>query len=308
MKKTYEEFCSYVEENILSLMSDDVKRSAHVEDICKNNGVKLKGLIVTTDTSNISFTLYLEYFYEEYAIGHASLDEVLAEIANTYSDKEIQGYASFDINSLQEANIIGCLVGTNNNMEYLRDIPYVPCGSDFAIIFKYYFERTNNGMIATITITDSLSERLGYDIDKLKQLAMENTPRLLPLKFESVPNLLSGLEGFSDELYEQANIPMYVISNERNSYGAIALLYPGVREMLFDMFESDLVLIPSSIHEWLVIPQLEGIELKEIDEMIYSVNQTQLIAEEVLGERAYVLKRGTSDIFESLAIDYAYSE
>jgi len=68
MKKTYEEFCSYVEENILSLMSDDVKRSAHVEDICKNNGVKLKGLIVTTDTSNISFTLYLEYFYEEYAI------------------------------------------------------------------------------------------------------------------------------------------------------------------------------------------------------------------------------------------------
>ena len=308
MKKNYEEFCTYVEENILSLMSDGVKRSVYVKDIRKNNGVMLKGLVIISDNTNISPTLYLDSYYEEYEVGYASLDEILEEIAHFYSKAEQNTNDPFDIESLQEANIIGCLVGTKNNMDFLKDIPFIPCGKDFAVIFKYYLGESLYGSVATITITDYLAERLGYDTSKLMQLALENTPRLLPLSAEKISQVLKNLDWDDTELAEHIDVPMYVISNEKGKFGAFSLFYPETLKMLFEQFGCDMVLIPSSIHECLLIPYEESICFEEVNEIICTINQTQVAEDEILADRAYLLKKGTTDIFEQFIADYAYSK
>jgi len=308
MKKNYEEFCTYVEENILSLMSDGVKRNVYIKDICKNNGVMLKGLVIMTDNTNISPTLYLESYYEEYEVGYASLDEILMEIADFYSKEEEKNYAPFDIESLQEANIIGCLVGIKNNMDFLKDIPFIPCGKDFAVIFKYYLGQSFYDSIATITITDYLAENFGYDTSRLMQLALENTPRLLPLLAEKISQVLKNLNWDDAELAKHKDVPMYVISNEIGKFGAFSLFYPETLKKLFEQFDCDMILIPSSIHECILIPYEESISFEKLNEIICTINQTQVAEDEILADRAYLLKKGTTDIFKQFIADYAYSK
>lgn len=308
MKKNYEEFCTFVEENILSLMSDGVKRSVSVKDIRKNNGIILKGLIIMKDSTNISPTIYLEPYYEEYEVGYASLDEILEEIAYFYSRTEQNDKEPFDIDSLQEATIIGCLVGTENNMDFLKDIPFIPCGKDFAIIFKYYLGKSLYGSISTITITDYLAERFGFDVSKLMQLALENTPRLLPLSVEKISQVLKTQDDYNLVVRKCKDAPMYVISNEIGRFGAFTLFYPETLQMLFERFDCDIVLIPSSIHECILIPYENGISFKKLNELISTINQTLIDEQEILADRAYLLKKGTTDIFKQFITDYAYSK
>lgn len=309
MKKNYEEFITYVEKNLLSLMSDGVKRSVYIKDIHKTEEISLKVLAITNTKNNKVVNVNLECFYEEYSVGYRSLDEILNEIADLCFDAEQDSSDPFDIEALQEANIIGCLVGIKSNKDFLKDIPFVPFGKEFAVIFKHYFGRSSDGStIASITITDYIAERLGYDTSKLMQLALKNTPRLMPLSIQKMSDVLSMLNWNDDELSKHKDIPMYVISNTLSINGAFALFYPETLRMLFEKLGCDMVLIPSSVHECIIVPYDSSISFEKVNETIMFINQTQLTEKEVLADRAYLLKKGTTDIFKQFIADYAYSK
>ena len=76
--KNYEEFCNLVKDNILPLMSKEKQRTVRIVDADKNNGVRLKGISIMEEGSNISPTIYLEGFYEEYKNQTIGLKDILA--------------------------------------------------------------------------------------------------------------------------------------------------------------------------------------------------------------------------------------
>lgn len=312
MTKNYEEFCNFIEANILALMPDGVERKAFVRDVHKNNGVVLKGLVLLREDTNASPNFYLEPYYEEYAVGKATLEEVLIEIAERYSMEEAKCSTPFDLELLQEANVIGCLVGAKYNEDLLKDIPYIPCGEEFAIIFKFYLgEIFGTSGSGSVTITDSLADSLGLDTESLMQLAMENTPRILPASMKSMSNVLQEIvlesilreEDMDTGLLELSlaeEVPMYVVTNQTRVNGAFAMFYPGLLDSLFEKFQCDLVMMPGSIHECLICPYTEENDLEFYTQMVQEVNQTQVPQMELLGERAFLLKRGAGDMFNQL--------
>lgn len=294
--KNYEEFCNYVEENILNQMSDGIKRTVSIRDVVKNNNTTLKGLTIIREDSNVSPTLYLEDFYMEYQQEDVSMDELLSRIAQCYSKAESHAYLPFDVSMLSEDCIIGSLVSTLNNEDFLQDVPYIQVNEDFALIFKYYLADFPDGGHGTITLTDNLAERCNYTTWDLFFLAFTNTPKLLPERFSSIleevasvtcPEFLESLD--EDDMSENA-IPMYVLTNTSGFLGASTLLYPSVRKMLLEKFEGDLVLIPSSVHEWIIIPLCAVGDLEDLKDIIQSANASLLSSSEVLGENAYILR------------------
>ena len=102
IKKTYEEFCTYVEEHILNRISMDGNAVVTVKTVYKTNDIIQKGLTIVGEGQNIVPTIYLEPYYEKYVQGHTTLSDTLTRIAEVYTEHMRDCPESFDIQMLKE--------------------------------------------------------------------------------------------------------------------------------------------------------------------------------------------------------------
>lgn len=90
---------------------------------------------------------------------------------------------------------------------------------------------------------------------------------------------------------EEEKMPIYVASNRKSIFGATAILFPQEIKSLADAYKSDLIILPCSIHEILLIPDNMGeMGIDEYLRMVSEVNQSQLRADEVLSYSVYRYK------------------
>ena len=127
---------------------------------------------------------------------------------------------------------------------------------DLAVVY-YYQMRGNRVPDATILIHETHRELWGISAEELDARAWENTLRDLPVRTDSLMVYLKEEYGVT--------FPCSSLVRWRNSFTwsataeescAICMCYPGVLESLSQRFEASLYVIPSSIHECMVIPRL----------------------------------------------------
>lgn len=123
-------------------------------------------------------------------------------------------------------------------------------------------------------------EKLGITEDELYVHAYTNTMEQFPYKLQSMSEMLG-----CDILEEVPK--MYVLTNEQQINGAGAILYSGMKKVLEETVGGEFIAIPSSVHEWIIIPAILG--EKELATMIRDVNSTVLREDEVLSDRPYEL-------------------
>ena len=111
------------------------------------------------------------------------------------------------------------------------------CG--FIVIF---FSRMGSNAIA------HFRNEPGYK-DRAKQL-MEAVESSEDFTLDSMPNILSSIGGPRvDENPER----MYVLTNKSNHYGAGKIISRAARKKIREVFPDGAYLLPSSIHEWLIV-------------------------------------------------------
>ena len=121
----------------------------------------------------------------------------------------------------------------------------------------------------------------------LMELANVNTPRVFPVHFCDIKDVLPDLNEeqklMQDILGEGY---MYVLTNKKKIHGAAAILYPQVLRHIADTVQRDFFIIPSSLHEVLILPVIEEKNISEqirtVREMVAKVNKTQLDQDEIL--------------------------
>ena len=69
------------------------------------------------------------------------------------------------------------------------------------------------------------------------------------------------------------------------------MAYPGVIRNFAETIRKNLYVIPSSIHEFLILPILPGTCIQDLNAMIHEVNSTQVEEEEILSDHAYFYSR-----------------
>ena len=133
-------------------------------------------------------------------------------------------------------------------------------------------------------------------VEKLYQAAKENTQQLQKYEIKSMSEVLCEItraenpEEFA-EYREEAfsdNVPMYVLSNKRRVEGAACMLYPNLVRDFAEAVGSSFYIIPSSVHELLLLPTAHLEESGEIKNMIKEINDTQVSAEEILSYSLYL--------------------
>ena len=101
-------------------------------------------------------------------------------------------------------------------------------------------------------------------------------------------------EGELEEMED--NLPMYVLTNKKKSYGAAAMFDKDALKNLANKLESNLYILPSSVHEIICIPEEEGMDPLYIREMVKEVNMTSVSEEEYLSDNIYYYDRETNKL------------
>ena len=137
-------------------------------------------------------------------------------------------------------------------------------------------------------------------VDILYQAAKENTPKLLPYELKSMAEVLCDIiqtKSINPFDYDECmadfsdRIPMYVLFNKSRMEGASCMLYPNLIRDFANAANSNLYIIPSSIHELLILPTGSEERCAEIKSMIRDINNTQIIPEEILSYSLYFYNR-----------------
>lgn len=277
------------------------------EDLKKNNGVKHYGISLRKRESHTAPVIYLESFYEEYQNG-VSIEDVIREIGDmvrgAVSAEEIGKLAENLKNfNLTQENLRCRLINYRANEEALKDQVFRRV-SDLALVVEIVVNRDNSGCL-TIRVRKELAREWGIEEEDLIDRALENGSRKNPVRFLCLESLLTGIAKETQEepgtLAEQiqkaiekisvVGLDLYVLTVKEGTLGAAAVMYPGCLETIAQGLGSDLLILPSSVHEVLIAPYAEWGELDSFREMVRSVNRECVDAEDWLSDQVYVFRR-----------------
>lgn len=290
-KEFTQNLCSEVEQEL----GEDFR--VEVREIKKNNGIVLQGLMIAPETGgvqNVVPTIYLDDLFKAYRSGmdFAAVVRTLLTVyrKNTLEERiDMEFFRSFE---KVRSRICFRLIGKARNEELLEDVPHMEF-LDLAVCFYYAYQGEPLGE-GTILIHNSHMEMWGTCVEELYALAKENTPSLFPWECSSLDEILKGLTGWDicEEDGDSKNgsfgdIPMRVLSNHKRLHGASCVLYPGLLEELALMRQSNLYILPSSLHEVIILEDTGREDEEELRQMIAFINATEVAPEEVLSDSLY---------------------
>lgn len=164
-----------------------------------------------------------------------------------------------------------------------------------------------DGQMKHIIITNQMLMQWKITVEQLCEVAYANTRRLRPLQICSLSDLLHKIakenmgehydRDFVDTLLGDESPELYVISNMKGVYGASSLFYEGAIKACSEALDSDLVLLPSSVHEWLCCRHNLESRIAELCKMVYDINRQEVAVEDRLSDTVYIYHR-KEDILE----------
>lgn len=285
----YQDFLCAVKEELNSRF--DKGTEAKIYGAVKNNGLIRKGVVIESADSNIAPVIYLEEFFKRHKKG-LPLGQAAKEVMDFYRSVKVDG--DRDTSVLKDfaavkGRIVFKLINYMKNEEMLSYVPHIRV-MDLAAVFCVLLSRSAGGTVSAAVRSEHLMF-WGTDTNELYELALHNARKLLPPRFYSMNKAIQELSGEVGEEYGETAInpeeDMYVLTNTCKSFGAACMVYPHVLETVGDILGEDFYILPSSIHELIIVPSSKIMAPEALDGIIDEINETQVEPDEVLSGHCY---------------------
>lgn len=268
-----------------------------INDAVKNNGVTLSGLTVESKDSNVSPVIYLDGYYQAYESGDAEFEEIISDILMVYEKNKMDHMVDMS-QFLNYENIRGKvvykLINADKNTELLQHIPHIAF-HDLSIVFQVLITSESFGC-AAILIHNKHLEIWNVSLDELYEDACLNTPILNRYEIKDMEDVIREIMPTAE--IEQLPVSMFMLSNNHRFHGAACMLYPDLLKRVSGTINSSMYIIPSSVHEVLLIPakKADESESRHIKDIVMEVNGTQVVEEEILSYSVYFYDRNADEI------------
>ena len=299
----YNEFCNQIKVTLQSNIGEDYL--VDLIPVIKLNGVKLQSIVIRTEKDTMTPNIYLEEYYARFQEG-SSIAALVSDILSTYSrHSRMPDFTTelfTDFNTVKD-KIFLKVINYEMNQELLKELPHKKY-MDLAIIFCVLVSNNKEG-IASINIKHSLMTKWGVTIDSLYEHAFRNTPLLFGRSVRMMDDIVrdillndcsaeenNSLSTMMDELIPVQNSntvtnKMYVATNSSGVNGSVWLLYQNEMNELSERLNSSLYILPSSIHELIILAAKDSPSNKQLLEMVNDVNNTQVPPNEILSTNVY---------------------
>lgn len=312
---TYKAFCLLAQELLEKKCKDGTR--VHLNGQYKNNGGFKEALCVLEEGSNVSPVLYLRKYYEAFESG-MSMDEVAEKLLAEYKEKRCavfrEGKEYMDFEKVKP-RIVYKLVNYGRNKAMLVQAPHRRY-LDLAVVYYFLVDDPVIGRGSAV-IDNRLFEGWKVTEDVLFKTAQENTERLLGAEIMPIDEVIKELlhndllrhieenpgdgelqkeqieavvESMVRSLHSGEPKEMYVYSNDSKYYGAAALLN-GRRLEKFAGEKGNFFIIPSSIHELILIPEGTIPAGEEMRELLRDINGQLEDETEYLSNHIYYYDR-----------------
>ncbi len=138
--------------------------------------------------------------------------------------------------------------------------------------------------------------------------AMENTINYLGINLNTMEDILFSMIYEEDIEYSYSDVisnitykldkdkTMYVLTNKKKLYGAITLLYPQICEVFAARMDSNFFILPSSVHELILIPDKGEIDKEDLANMVYEINRSEVLPKDFLSDSIYYYDKKDSKV------------
>ncbi len=326
----YEEFIEYVKENLAACYKDIIlteeidnnglhkegqqkeldKCEVVVQKVVKNNGIQLDAVSIYEEGERVSPNIYLKPFYDSYMMGKP-LDFVMTEIVFRYRNEKAEtDFDYIDLNEYDEIknDIVLRLINYERNKDMLEGCPYIKY-LDLAISFRYVIKESALGL-ASILITNREFERWKISVDELYRKALSNSMQKYPWCMEPLSKLV--LECFDDRIKNELNqeivdvlqsndnldlgVNLYVMTNRTKAFGAGCILYDDVISNFARVQEANVFILPSSVHEVMLLPEEDDISAQFLLELLTEANRSSVGLIDLLSDNIYYYDRNADEI------------
>ena len=297
-------------EEVVNRLREITGCKIEVSQAKKNNGIKVTSLIIKRDVErNMYPVIYIEPFYEIYKQGE-DFNTIIERMLEFESEYEIQN--DFDVSFFENfekvrADIYYRLVNYTTNQTMLVNMPH----RKYLDLVKIYYVAINVESYGegTILIKNDYLEKWGIDDNELDRIATLNTEtKIIPVIANVNEIVKNNLRFMFEELKKDGEIPedaempdlnnigrfpMHVVTNEERYYGASVLMYKSFLNVVSKVMKSDLVIFPSSVHEFIFMSAdlVDEYGYDRLKEIVKDINQKVVIPEEFLSNNVYYYDR-----------------
>ena len=293
----FEEFKIQILENIRDRLPEGYRSASIGIAETRKINESYDGLTVKKEDQPVAPSINLNQLFRDYQ-GHGDLDRVFGQISEIV-ELRAEGLDLDIFESYENAkeHLFIRVSNAETNRDLLEDVPHETLG-DLAVTYHLMVERNDEGFGSTM-ITNELLDKYGIPGDQLKADALENSAKILSPSIESMNNVMArmmGLPNLAPESvpFEQAvedfnfsSEGMFVLTNTNAVNGAAVMFYPEVLEQLGDHAGVDLFIIPSSVHETIILPDDGVMQRSDLESMIRDINANEVAPKDRLSDSLY---------------------
>ena len=284
-----ESFIGDVKQGLYERGIEDVKiGTQHTEKLNES----YESIFVTPAGSNIGVNMNLESYFKAVEEG-VDYREVVDKAVNTFAGG-IEQSPSFDVSSLTDYDqmkdkLVMQVVGTDTNASLLSNVPHQEM-EDLSVVYRFVLEN-NEDSRASILVTNQMMNVMGVTPEQLHEDALVNSPQLKPIVIMGMNEVMMEMIGM--EQAEMMGIPldmdekMFVATVPDKIQGAGVLAYENFMDQAAERVGGSFYILPSSLHEVLLVPDNGDMGLQELESMVRDVNATQVSPEDRLSDNVY---------------------
>lgn len=269
--------------------------------VTKNNGITLNAITIGKPNSSVRPAFYIENYTNTYPMGineSAETEEAIRvanEIVNDYNKTQSNEDECKDIvNILYDFEKVkpllrAKLINKKRNLSRLNTTPYESF-IDMIIIAYVEFKQFGNDT-ATVTVTRDMIRAWNTTFDEVIQIAKANTFNETHT-FKSMKEVIAEIMGIPvEEMDDDNEVSMYVLANISQTNGAIKICDTNAMMGIANKLNADLLVLPSSIHEVIIIPKNDDTDIDYLSSMVDSINGDVVDEQDVLSDHVYVFTR-----------------
>ena len=261
------------------------------------------GLVLRTEEENIAPVINLDEMYEKYGL-YEEL-EMLMAVANDVTEI----YESED--KIRVENMRQDVIRVRDDYEYAKGKLFLSMASmprkesSFSDLHKQVGDlqvqvrimigqmwTQNEAVNASIVVNEELLRNWEKGFDEVYEEATKNMPNILPTIIEPIEEVTGKMLQDMDFAFMDES-PLLIVRNQSMNHGAANLFLPGVMDEVAERVGGSYMILPSSVHEVLILPPvmmeggLDADIIAEIEAMIHEINEAVVSPEDRLSDHAY---------------------
>ena len=288
-------FVEIAKETIKDYLPVEYKNAIVDVQPCNKLNENYLGMTVKAQKNTVLPTLNLNMFYDTLQHFHYDLEKIMKKMAEVVQIRPMGVDMELfrDYGKAKEHLFIR-VSNADKNQETLSNVPHTRV-EDLAITYHISLGFEKNGISSAI-VDNEMMRAFGVSKDELHQDAIENSPKLLPVKVEPLwrvmKNMVEELQAADvteedNDLLQDEAIPFTIVTNEQKINGASAIFYPGVMDQIGRLLKGNYFILPSSIHEMLILPDNGMITSSELKSWVVEANCCTVLPEEKLADEVY---------------------